>query len=45
MTKRCPETIRQSATKLVEKWSRPILGLSDDYREVAAAHDQYYQKR
>ncbi|CAJ0630325.1 6135_t:CDS:2 [Entrophospora sp. SA101] len=30
-----PETIRQLATQLVEKWSRSILGLSDDYREVA----------
>ncbi|CAJ0910888.1 351_t:CDS:2, partial [Entrophospora sp. SA101] len=44
LTKRCPETIRQLATQLVEKWSRPILGLSDDYREVAVAHNQYYQE-
>ncbi|CAJ0853682.1 5063_t:CDS:2 [Entrophospora sp. SA101] len=40
-----PETIRQLATQLVEKWSRSILGLSDDYREVAPTLSRKYYKK
>nr|CAG8459102.1 43_t:CDS:2 [Entrophospora candida] len=43
ISSRTSEVVRQLATRLVEKWSRPILGLSDDYREIAAAHFDFYR--